>query len=145
MTELLEREALRAVVSRGPCAWRKVAAIGAALADGLAAAHSKGVTHRDVKPENLFLTSDGQPKVLDFGLAIVDTPLTAETRTLTGMVAGTPGYLSPEQILGGQASPLSDIFRWVACCMKRPRESGCLRGIRPWRPCRRFCGMSRRS
>lgn len=65
MTELLEGETLRAVVSRGPCAWHRVAEIGAALADG-------------------------QEKVLDFNLAIVDTPSTTETRTLTGMVAGTP-------------------------------------------------------
>ena len=111
VTELLEGETLRAMVTRGPCVWRRVAEIGAALADGLAAAHSKGITHRDVKPENLFLTSDGQAKVLDFGIAVVDTPATgAETRTLTGMVAGTPGYLSPEQIRGEPAGPLSDVF-----------------------------------
>ena len=72
VTELLEGETLRAIISRGPSTWRKVAEIGAAVADGLAAAHSKGITHRDVKPENLFLTSDGQAKVLDFGIATVN-------------------------------------------------------------------------
>lgn len=110
VTELLEGETLRAVITRGPCAWRTVAEIGAAVADGLAAAHSKGITHRDVKPENLFLTSDGQAKVLDFGIAVVDTPVGAETRTQTAVVVGSPGYLSPEQIRGEPAGPLSDIF-----------------------------------
>ena len=117
VTELLEGETLRTMVERGPTGWRKVAEIGAALADGLAAAHSKGITHRDVKPENLFLTSSGQAKVLDFGVASVeripsanDFASTVTSRTLTGMVVGTPGYFSPEQIRGEPAGPLSDIF-----------------------------------
>ncbi len=117
VTELLEGETLRAVVERGPTGWRKVAEIGAALADGLAAAHSKGITHRDVKPENLFLTSSGQAKVLDFGIASIerissseDLGSTVTRRTLTGMVVGTPGYFSPEQIRGEPAGPLNDFF-----------------------------------
>ena len=117
VTELLEGETLRAVVERGPTGWRKVAEIGAALADGLAAAHSKGITHRDVKPENLFLTSSGLAKVLDFGIATVekissadDLASTVTRPTQPGMVVGTPGYFSPEQIRGEPAGPLSDIF-----------------------------------
>jgi len=117
VTELLEGETLRAMIARGPSPWRQAAEIVAALADGLAAAHSKGITHRDVKPENLFLTASGQAKVLDFGIAIQDRPApgddpeaTATRRTQTGMVAGTPGYLSPEQIRGELAGPLSDVF-----------------------------------
>jgi serine/threonine protein kinase len=112
VTELLEGETLRSILARGALAWRKALDIGTALAEGLAAAHSKNITHRDLKPANIFLTSDGRTKILDFGLARLEQPVgeDAETRTETGTVVGTPGYMSPEQVLGQPAGPTSDIF-----------------------------------
>jgi len=113
VTELLDGEPLREGLKRGPLPWRKAAEIGAALAEGIAAAHSKGIVHRDLKPENIFLTSDGRVKVLDFGLARVEAARTgpdAETQTEAGMLLGTPGYMSPEQVRGTPAGPVSDIF-----------------------------------
>ena len=68
MIELLEGETLRDRITGG-VGWQKAAEIGAAIADGLAAAHGKGIIHRDLKPENIFITSDGRVKILDFGLA----------------------------------------------------------------------------
>ncbi len=113
VTELLDGESLRARLTRGPLPWRKAVEIGAALAEGLAAAHSKGITHRDLKPENIFLTRDGRVKVLDFGLARVEAgpaSADAQTQTQAGTVMGTPGYMSPEQVRGISAGPASDIF-----------------------------------
>jgi len=113
VTEPLEGETLRARLVGGAMAWRKAVETGAALAEGLAAAHSKGITHRDLKPENIFLTSDGRIKILDFGLARIELP---ETATLTleatrdGVVLGTVGYMSPEQVRGERADATSDIF-----------------------------------
>ncbi len=66
--ELLEGETLRGRLQRGAIGWREAVGIGAAIAEGLAAAHSRGIIHRDLKPENIFLTSDGQVKILDFGI-----------------------------------------------------------------------------
>jgi len=120
VTELLEGETLRArLLGGGPVAWRKAAETGAALAEGLAAAHSKGITHRDLKPENIFLTTDGRVKILDFGLARVgvggresgvgEGTLTAGL-TEVGTILGTVGYMSPEQVRGGAAEAPSDIF-----------------------------------
>src|SRR5689334_18257608 len=69
VTELLEGETLRRRLDRSTLPWRKAVEIAASIADGLAAAHSRGIVHRDLKPENLFLTSEEQVKILDFGLA----------------------------------------------------------------------------
>ena len=113
VTELLDGESLRITLRRGPLAWRQTVEIGTALAEGLAAAHSKGVTHRDLKPENIFLTTDARIKILDFGLARVEgAQMSAEvdTRTEAGTILGTPGYMSPEQVRGVPAGPTSDIF-----------------------------------
>jgi eukaryotic-like serine/threonine-protein kinase len=115
VTELLEGETLRERLSRGPLAWRKVAELGSAIAEGLAAAHSKGIVHQDVKPANIFLTSDGRVKILDFGLAEMrNAPSqTEDTATLTEAgpaVMGTIGYMSPEQVRGEKAEAASDVF-----------------------------------
>jgi len=117
VTELLEGETLRSFLGRSSPGWRRAVVIGAAIADGLAAAHAKGIIHRDLKPENIFLTSDGQVKILDFGIARVKREVSAEAETLTwadttkpGTVMGTVGYMSPEQVRGEQADAPSDIF-----------------------------------
>jgi TolB-like protein/Flp pilus assembly protein TadD len=116
VTELLEGETLRAHLERGAIPWRKAAEIGAALADGVAAAHAKGITHRDLKPANIFCTIDGRVKVLDFGLAEFTPTESAGEETVTqaepqvGTLMGTLGYMSPEQVRGALVGPLSDIF-----------------------------------
>ncbi len=116
--ELLEGETLRARLTRAALGWREAVEVGIPIAEGLAAAHAKGIIHRDVKPENIFLTSDGQVKILDFGIARVKHVVSADAKTLTaaaettkpGTVIGTIGYMSPEQVRGEQADAPSDIF-----------------------------------
>ena len=115
VTELLEGETLRRCLDRGALPWRKAVEIAAAIADGLAAAHSKDIVHRDLKPENLFLTSDGHVKILDFGLARrslagAAAEGTAALTQTSDMVMGTVGYMSPEQIRANVAKAPSDIF-----------------------------------
>jgi len=118
VTELLEGETLRERIDAGAIGWRKAAEIGAAIADGLAAAHRAGIVHRDLKPSNVFLTPDGRVKVLDFGLARTGPPPDADvsvSKTVSyytdpGMVFGTAGYMSPEQVRGDPADHRSDIF-----------------------------------
>jgi serine/threonine protein kinase len=116
--ELLEGETLRSRLAKGPLPWREAVGIGAGIAEGLAAAHAKGVVHRDLKPENLFLTTDGRVKVLDFGLARAMAPVDSQAETGPqmpvdtdpGAVMGTVGYMSPEQVRGQPADVRSDIF-----------------------------------
>jgi serine/threonine-protein kinase len=118
VTELLDGQNLRQSIPASGMPWQKVVEMGAAIADGLAAAHGKGIIHRDLKPENVFVTSDGRVKILDFGLAKVKVPVEeeAETATLTpagtvaGTVMGTMGYMSPEQLRGEPSDARSDIF-----------------------------------
>ena len=102
VTELLEGDTLRERITPTGLPWQRVTQIGAAVADGLAAAHGRGIVHRDLKPENLFLTADGRVKILDFGLAAMHEEAAPDAKTATiteaGTVMGTPGYMAPEQV-----------------------------------------------
>jgi Tol biopolymer transport system component len=117
--ELLEGETLRSALAGGRLPARTAIDYAVQAARGLAAAHEKGIVHRDLKPENLFVTRDGRVKILDFGLAKLTgageatsgTNLpTATPGTEAGVVMGTLGYMSPEQVRGQAADARSDIF-----------------------------------
>jgi len=123
VTELLVGETLRSRLAGGPLAPRRAIDYALQIAHGLAAAHEKGIVHRDLKPENLFVTKDGRVKILDFGLAKLTQPekagpqtsLPTETAgTEPGVVMGTLGYMSPEQVRGRPADARSDIFSFGA-------------------------------
>jgi eukaryotic-like serine/threonine-protein kinase len=117
--ELLEGETLRTILAGGRLSSRKAIDYALQVAHGLAAAHEKGIVHRDLKPENLFVTRDSRVKILDFGLAKlthVEAPqalseaATESALTEPGVVLGTVGYMSPEQVRGQGADARSDIF-----------------------------------
>src|SRR5215207_1541442 len=120
VTELLEGATLREQLRGAPLPRRKALDYAVQVAAGLAAAHERGIVHRDLKPENLFVTADGRVKILDFGIAklvepahdakaLTDLP-TRRLNTDPGVVVGTPGYMSPEQVRGGRVDHRSDIF-----------------------------------
>jgi eukaryotic-like serine/threonine-protein kinase len=100
-------------VAAGPLTEKEVLRLGVQLAEGLAAAHDHGVVHRDLKPGNLRVTSDGRLKILDFGLAKLRLPVTASATTEsfceTQAVAGTVPYMAPEQLLGGEIDARTDL------------------------------------
>jgi len=114
--ELLDGESLRARLENGRLPWRQAVEIAADIAEGLAVAHAHGVIHRDLKPENLFLTRSGSVKILDFGLALHRMPSAGGAgdptfvHTAAGIVLGTFGYISPEQVLGQTVDGRSDVF-----------------------------------
>ncbi len=119
VSELLEGETLRERLAAGALAPRKTVEYAVQIAQGLAAAHEKGIAHRDLKPENLFVTRDGRVKILDFGLAKLTRPEespagtslpTQAAATEPGVVLGTMGYMAPEQVRGRGADHRSDIF-----------------------------------
>jgi eukaryotic-like serine/threonine-protein kinase len=123
VSELLEGGTLGQQLEHGPLPVRKAIDYGSQIARGLAAAHEKGITHRDLKPDNIFVTKDGRVKILDFGLAKLtqakaateDGPtVTLQERTEPGMVLGTVGYMSPEQVRGKTADHRADIFAFGA-------------------------------
>jgi serine/threonine-protein kinase len=121
VTELLEGMTLRSRLSSGALPVSKAIDAALQVAHGLAATHDKGIVHRDLKPENLFVTREGRVKILDFGLASIRVfdmadPQDALTSpmplrpTVPGVVMGTVGYMSPEQVRGEEADARSDIF-----------------------------------
>jgi len=117
VTELLQGETLGQRLSRGPLPWPDAIDVAAAVADGLASAHEQSVVHRDLKPDNVFLTDGGRVKILDFGLArdvnAAADPFEAVTRswrTEPGLIVGTVAYMSPEQVKGERLDARSDIF-----------------------------------
>src|SRR4051812_15919865 len=122
VVELLEGENLRSRIGRGLMPWREAVELAVHIADGLAAAHAKGIVHRDVKPENVFITTEGRPKILDFGLARTEPAMAALAAASTfiatepGRVLGTVGYMAPEQVRGEPADPATDLFA-LGCTM----------------------------
>lgn len=105
--EYLPSRNLSEVLDEGPVEVRRAARLGAQVADGLAAAHARGVVHRDVKPGNILVTDDDVAKISDFGIA---RTLGEEQLTQTGMVAGTPLYFSPALARGGAPTPADDVW-----------------------------------
>src|SRR5260221_14137439 len=121
VTELLEGTTLRDRLSAGAPPTRKAVEFAVQIAHGLSAAHEKGIVHRDLKPENVFICRDGRTKILDFGLAKLTAPeavdatstdLELRDETGKGVVLGTAGYMSPEQVRGEKADARSDIFNF---------------------------------
>jgi serine/threonine protein kinase/Tol biopolymer transport system component len=117
VSELLEGESLRRRLQGGALASRKAIDYARQTAEGLAAAHDKHIVHRDVKPDNLFITNDGRIKILDFGIAKLTRPSDDaaahtgfHTETEAGTVLGTAGYMSPEQVRGEAVDARSDLF-----------------------------------
>jgi hypothetical protein len=124
--ELLEGETLRLGLTGGPLHAKRATEFARGIAEGLAAAHGRGVIHRDLKPENIFLTTNGLVKILDFGLAKlrsesrVQEALSGEqptpqvgrrtSGTAEGLILGTVGYMSPEQVRGDPVDARSDLF-----------------------------------
>jgi eukaryotic-like serine/threonine-protein kinase len=145
VTELLQGESLRERLAKGSISVAVALDWAAQMAHGLAAAHERNIIHRDLKPENIFLTRDGHVKLIDFGIAklveaareaspheLMDATLTPSgSRTGTGMVLGTPGYMSPEQVRGEQVDARTDFFSLGAVLHEM------LRGVRTF-PARSF-------
>jgi Tol biopolymer transport system component len=122
VSECFEGQTLRQKLNSGPLPVRLAVEYALGIAQGLAAAHDKGIVHRDLKPENVFVTRDGRVKVLDFGLAKLVRPeerheigvTLTSPGTSPGMVMGTVGYMSPEQVRGEPSDARSDIFSFGA-------------------------------
>jgi len=135
VSELLNGQTLRERLSDSPLPIRKATEYGIQIAHGLAAAHEKGIVHRDLKPENIFVTNEGRVKILDFGLAKLTEPAgpASEVRTVAsatdpGVVLGTVGYMSPEQVRGKAVDHRSDIFTFGAIFYEMVSGSRAFRG-----------------
>ncbi len=109
VSEYVPGQTLRSLIASGPLAIGQVLDLGTQLARALAAAHTHGVVHRDLKPENIIVNPSGQVKVLDFGIARVES-LTPTRLTDTGTIIGTPAYMAPEQAQGLDVDYRTDQF-----------------------------------
>ena len=140
--ELVEGQPLTEVIAKGPMGLAQFFGIAIPLADAIATAHQRGITHRDVKPANIMVAADGRPKILDFGLAKAfgiefshATPDNAATRPATaeGVIVGTTAYMSPEQAEGksvdGQSESLLARYRPLRDAHGRAPVQGRLWGV----------------
>ena len=100
------------------------ALIGDAVAAALDAAHAAGITHRDVKPGNVLVASDGRMKLTDFGIA---RNVSERTMTRTGIMLGSPAYIAPEVASGGQVTPAADLWGLGATLFAVDRGPGAVR------------------
>jgi len=99
-------ETLRDRIARGPLPLVEALGIAQQIADGLGAAHERGIVHRDIKPENILITANGVAKIVDFGIA----KIAGHDRTRTGDAIGTPHYMAPEQVRGGAVDARTDLW-----------------------------------
>lgn len=104
--EFLRGRTLEAVIEEGPLPWRDALRIAGRLADALSHAHEHGIVHRDIKPGNVMILKKGEPKIMDFGVAKLDS----SKLTSQGDVLGSPGYMAPEQALEARVDARSDLF-----------------------------------
>ena len=109
VSEYVEGDTLRTLLTRGPIDPTRASAIARDIAGALAAAHDARVIHRDLKPENVIVTPSGAIKVVDFGIAHIEAPEPSKL-TVPGMMLGTPAYMAPEQLLGGAVTPRADVY-----------------------------------
>ena len=107
VTEYMPGGSVEELLATGPLETAQAIEVASGVARGLAFAHEQGVVHRDLKPGNVWLTSDGVAKIGDFGLAV---SLDQSRLTQHGMMIGTVAYMPPEQALGGEVTPRSDLY-----------------------------------
>jgi len=107
--ERLPGRSLRDEIADGPMPVRAVQSLASQVLGALGAAHAAGIVHRDIKPANILKTEDGRWKVSDFGIA-KSLQMQGADDTVTGMVLGTPAYLAPERLFGGEATPAGDLY-----------------------------------
>jgi hypothetical protein len=136
VSEFLEGETLRERVGGHALPQRKTTDYALQIANGLTAAHEKGIIHRDLKPDNVFVTQDGRVKILDFGLAkqsraaafAADGATVTSNPTAAGVVLGTVGYMSPEQVRGQSVDHRADIFSFGAILYEMVSGSRAFKG-----------------